>query len=167
VDSRDQAKNLLDHIMKDLLPREAGYHSWEAQCAVVAHVCRELEAERHAPELFELLSPLRGRIIPRGHVGCHGPASLYLGLLADLMGRPAEAIMLFEEAVALAESVSASPWIARIRYCEARALATSRDAAKIDQARSHAEQSKTLAQKLGMKRIEVHATRLLASLVDG
>jgi len=164
VDARDHARSLLEHIMRDLLPHDAGYHSWESQCAILAHICGELEAREHAAELFSLLAPLRGRVIVRGHVGTHGPASLHLGTLADLMGRLDEADAFFEEAAELAEKVGAPPWLARIRYGQARALARSPDPTRVVRAISHVESARELAEKLGMLRIESQSSQLLETL---
>jgi tetratricopeptide (TPR) repeat protein len=121
-----KARKALDTIMSGLLPPEPDFPIWEAQCATIAHVCRELGAREYAPRIKALLDPLRGRLITRRHVACHGPASLYLGLLAELSGRLDEAEELLEEAAKTAEAVEAPPWLARIRFAQARLLVESK-----------------------------------------
>lgn len=77
---------------------------------------------KHAPRIHALLAPLRGRAIPRRHAACHGPAAYFLGLLEELMGNPEGAAELFEEAAEMAERMHAPPWLARIRFSQARML---------------------------------------------
>jgi tetratricopeptide (TPR) repeat protein len=146
-----RARGILDRIMADGLRWLPDYHSGVAQAAVLAHVCASLGAAEYAPRLYEILAPLRGRLIVRSRLACHGPAAYSLGLLAGLCGRSAEARELLEESLELTERIGAKPYEARTSQALARRLLAEGDGADRPRAFELIRRSVAIAEEIDMR----------------
>jgi hypothetical protein len=97
-------------------------------------VTAELASAAHLPccgELYETLLPFRDRIVTMdGTFFCMGAASRYLGMLADTLNRPRDAVTHLERAVELDDRVGAIPWSVRSRWHLAHVLGHGSPAAR-------------------------------------
>lgn len=118
-ESRRALSRLAEHQFKDI-PRRM---DWTLTVAFLSEVAVALHAKNEAEILYQLLLPLRGRMIVVGLCmltwGC---ASRPLGKLAMLLGRETEAEQLFHESIAAEGNADALAWQARSRVELARAL---------------------------------------------
>jgi hypothetical protein len=113
----------------DPIPRARDF-TWLADVCVTA----ELASAAHLPccgELYETLLPFRDRIVTMdGTFFCMGAASRYLGMLADTLNRPRDAVTHLERAVELDDRVGAIPWSVRSRWHLAHVLGHGSPAAR-------------------------------------
>jgi hypothetical protein len=101
-------------VAGDPVPRSRDF-TWLTDMCVTAEVaaagklpCRE--------ELYETLLPFEDRVVTMDATFiCMGAAAYYLGLLADSLGHPDDAVRHFEHAVVFNEQVGAAPWSRRSR----------------------------------------------------
>ncbi len=161
-----RARGVFERIMTEGLPTLPQYHSGLAQCAVLAHVCAGLGAAEHAPGLYDLLAPLRGGLIVRSRIACHGPVSYFLGLLAALCGRGDEARALYAETLALAARIGARPAEARTSQALARLLLAEGDASQRPRVLELVQRSLAIAGELDMRGL-LAAGRLLEQEARG
>ena len=78
--------------------------------AMLAFVAAQAGDASAAAQLREALLPYRGRlVVAGGAVGCMGPVSLFLGLLATQLGLLDEAVRSLNEATSFAERAGALP----------------------------------------------------------
>jgi hypothetical protein len=166
VGEHERARAQLAHVVRDLLPPIPDFPSWEAQCAVLAHVCAALGAREHAPRIYELLAPLRGRVLLRGQIACHGPASYYLGIVAGVLGDDTEARVLLDEAIATSAVLGSRPCRVRAQLAQAELLRRSPDASHRRLAAKLARASLATATELGMLGLAA-ASRALCEEIGG
>jgi DNA-binding winged helix-turn-helix (wHTH) protein len=99
---------------------------WAVGIAMLGEACVRLEEVELGRELFNLLLPLRGRLMVLGLcVATWGCASRYLGKLARLIGERERAVELLREATAIDDRVGAEAWAAWSRYELAMVLSES------------------------------------------
>jgi hypothetical protein len=166
VGEHEKARAQLAHVVRELLPAIPDFPSWDAQCAVLAHVCATLGAREHAARIYELLAPLRGRVLLRGQIACHGPASYYLGILAATLGHDTEARTLLAEAIATSEELGSRPCRARAQFAQAELFQRSADASQRRLAAKLARGSLATAKELGMLGLAA-ASRALCEEIRG
>src|SRR6266511_163185 len=135
-------------------------------CVLSAHL-NEPEA---AGSLYPLLGPYGGHIVaftaPQPVV-CLGSASFYLGLLATLTARWAEAADHFEAAIAAHDRLGARPFLARTRYEYARMLLRRGQAADRSMALWLLDQALAAASSLGMAPVAEGIQTLRAAQARG
>jgi hypothetical protein len=91
--------------------------------AMLAFVAAQAGDASAAAQLREALLPYRRRlVVSGGAVGCMGPVSLFLGLLATQLGLLDEAVRSLDEATSFAESTGALPVQALCLVAAARAF---------------------------------------------
>jgi hypothetical protein len=120
----DIARRSLQFLADELLarPRDG---LWLPAVAIAALVAARLPEPAAVGRLYHALLPYRTQIIVGAMphpVVCFGSASFYLGLLATVSSRWAEAGDHFEAAIAAHERLRAGPILARTRYQYARML---------------------------------------------
>jgi tetratricopeptide (TPR) repeat protein len=152
VGEEDTARRSLQSLADELAtrPRDG---LWLPAVAVAALVAARLHEPVAANRLCQALLPFRAQIIAgmMPHpVVCFGSASFYLGLLATVASRWAEAGEHFEAAIAAHEQLGASPFLARTRYEYARMLLRRGLAADRRQALELLDQALVAASSLGM-----------------
>ena len=104
----------LRHFAREAAPTLHRYPSAVANAWVVACAAQVVQMPEVAAPLEPLLAPERGRIVTRGLMLLHGPASLALASCAALRGDSRTARALFAEAEELAQRESALTWLADI-----------------------------------------------------
>jgi tetratricopeptide (TPR) repeat protein len=114
-----------------------------------------------AQRVYDLLYPARQRCISWGWTMLiwDGPAERVLGLLAQRLGRPEQALEHFETALAVLSKVGAAPYLARTRYETARLLRTLPGEPEQRRARELLEQAAEGAARLGLSGL----SRLIAA----
>ena len=118
------ARRLL-RLLADELPERRRDGLWLPGVAVAALVAARLQEPVAADRLYQALLPYRTQVIAGAMphpVVCFGPASFYLGLLATVTSRWAEAGDHFEAAIAANDRLGGGPFLARTRYEYARML---------------------------------------------
>ncbi len=92
------------------LPRDV---TWAGGIAQLARVCAALSDTRRAAVLYELLLPDAERNLVIGFSGaCEGSAAAFLGMLAAVQERHADAVLHFEAALAMNARMGARPALA-------------------------------------------------------
>jgi tetratricopeptide (TPR) repeat protein len=140
-------------FLADELPGRPRDGLWLPAVAVAALAAARLHEPAAADRLYQALLPYRAQVIAgvMPHpVVCFGPASLYLGLLATVTSRWAEAGGHFEAAVAADERLGAGPFLARTRYEYARMLLARGQAGDRRRAAELLDQALAAASTLGM-----------------
>ncbi|MGA9523151.1 MAG: winged helix-turn-helix domain-containing protein [Myxococcaceae bacterium] len=107
------AHRLLRDLMETDGPSIVDLPLGESNAAVLADVSAELGEIAWAETLYDWLSPLSGRNVQRGLNVCHGPADRFLGRLAVLLGRTADAEQHFQRALALCRYMGTPVMLAR------------------------------------------------------
>jgi hypothetical protein len=112
---------IADILGPDPIPRVHDF-TWLAEVCVTAELA-SVAALPCAAELYEILLPFRDRVVTMdGTFFCMGSASRYLGMLAETLGRRADAIAHCELAVETDDRIAAIPWSVRSRWHLAQLL---------------------------------------------
>ena len=136
-----------------LLPRAlaASGPRWLGAIADLAVVAVTVGNTQAAAQLYEALTPYRGRLVVwAGANTTWGPVSHYLGLLAAAACRTTEAIGHFGDAVDLEREVGALPYLAHSLAGLAGALAARDGPGDAGRASEHRRRARDIAQRLGM-----------------
>lgn len=131
-----------------------------AYLATLAELCAELGDRERAVKLYELLLPYSGFNIVFSHLGFFGPASRYLGVLATMLGRFAEAESHLMSALRLSSRTGARPWIAYTEYDYGQMLLARDRAGDRQMALWASKAALNTAQTLGMKDLARRASLL-------
>jgi hypothetical protein len=111
--------------LAEQLPHRPRNGIWLPAVALASVLSARLNEPDAAGGLYPVLLPYAGHVVaftaPQPVV-CHGSAALYLGLLATVTARWAEAADHFEAAIAAHDRLGARPLLARTRYEYARML---------------------------------------------
>jgi DNA-binding CsgD family transcriptional regulator len=162
----DQARAEVERLAAgDLaaVPRDLG---WSFSLAMLALACYRLGDTEHAAGLHGRLEPYADRNIASGRYGASylGPAAYFLGLLAETLGRPEQAVDRFQHAAELAANIEARPMVARSREGQARALLALARPGDRPQAQDLLEEVIATAQELGIHGLGERASALLGEL---
>jgi hypothetical protein len=124
---------------------------WSLTLAFLADVAALIGARKEAAILYELLQPLRGRLLVLGLcVANWGCVSRHLGLLALVMGHEADAARLLLEAIEVDDRVGARAWAARSRYEFVRMAYRSQDSELRDRASKFLKEAEEIAEELSL-----------------
>ena len=118
----EQARDELHRIAADGFDSIVGTESWLCSLAMLAEVAARVGDEQQiCASLFEILEPRSEQciIIANGHY-CHGPVTLYLGMLATALERGAEAEQYLEDALERSERLRSPVWRAQTLAATAR-----------------------------------------------
>lgn len=130
------------------LPRDGNYIPALALLAECAHRIGETS---WAAALYPLLAPFADRVVISGPTASSfGSAARHLGLLAETLGRPDDALRHFEAAIDLNERLAARPEVAYTRCDQARVLLARGDTAA---ARPLLDAARRTALDLEMRRL--------------
>jgi hypothetical protein len=124
------------------LPRDGNYIP---ALTLLAELTHQLGETRWAELLHPRLLPFADRVVIVGpSAACYGSAARYCGLLAETLGRRAEAERHYEAALAMNTDIASRPYVAYTRYDHARLLLahgeTERAAPLLDAARTTADE---------------------------
>jgi hypothetical protein len=148
----EAARRLLEPLVDQIvrLPRaQLSASSLAVPCLAAAR----LDHREAAHRLYPVLRPYGEHVIAttiRNLIVCYGSGSLYLGLLATIMSRWAEACDHFEAAIGAHERLGARPLLAQTRYEYARMLLRRGQAADRSRALGLLEQASAAASAIGM-----------------
>ena len=159
------ARRSLQSVVAELTkhPRDGRWLPVVAVAALAAARRQELGA---GDRLYQALLPYRAQVIAATMphpVVCLGSASFYLGLLATLTSRWAEAIDHFEAAVVAHQRLGARPLLARTRYEYARMLLARGQGTDRRRAAELLDQTLAAASALGMAAVAEGARTLQAA----
>ncbi|RIL04821.1 MAG: hypothetical protein DCC71_12590, partial [Proteobacteria bacterium] len=116
----DRARPLLARVLDEMLPSLAAQPTGVANAALLARASFLLGEPRAAEPLAALLAPFAERVVLRGTLTAHGPASHFLALLAWLRGEHGEAGARFEHARGFCRRMGAPGWGAHVDADAAR-----------------------------------------------
>ncbi|MEA2223352.1 MAG: hypothetical protein QOH83_1728, partial [Solirubrobacteraceae bacterium] len=119
---REEAKQEFDRLVADdfaALPRD---NLWLAAMALLGETIVALDLRDHAMDVHAKLAPFAGRNIVLPTVAFLGPVEMWLGILARVAGRDAEALEQLAAARRRATRDGARPVIAKIAVEEAAVL---------------------------------------------
>jgi len=138
---------------------------WVTSMAYLAEVCVFLGDAVRAPKLYAALAPFDGRnLIAPPNVACFGAAARYLGMLATVMERWADAERHFQSALALSIRQGGRPWLAHTRYAYAAMLRERNAPGDRERAAGLAAQAAGLAGEIGMPALAARAAALRDAL---
>jgi tetratricopeptide (TPR) repeat protein len=139
--------------LAEQLPQRPRDGIWLPAVALASVLSVNLNEPGAADSLYQVLGPYAGHIVaftaPQPVV-CLGSASLYLGLLATVTSRWAEAADHFEAAIRAHDRLGARPFLARTRYHYARMLLARGQAADRSRALELLDRALATADTLGM-----------------
>lgn len=142
----------------DELPRDP---TWLSALALFALTAHELGDARAAAALYERMAPWAGQIVFAG-MAAWMAVDHHLGVLAGLLGRPADARAHLDAAATLHERIGAPVWLARTRVEQALAA---RDAVDGGEWRASLEEARDVAERHGAEVVERRAEEALARAV--
>ena len=130
---------------------------------LLAEAAAVLQDSDCSPRLYDALRPYAGQVLSADRACCLGSADRYLGMLATVTGRWAEAESHFIGALTVDAGLRSPPLLARTRYWYGHLLATmpGGDRAK---AADLAGLARATAAQLGMAGVKAQAEALLATL---
>jgi hypothetical protein len=113
----EQASGLLDELVSTGLESLRSDMVYVWALTQLARGCVVLGAARHAPRLYQALSPYAGRAaVAAGAVMCAGSTDFYLAGLAALSGDTAAAAQHYRAAIGCHRRLGARPMLARTLY---------------------------------------------------
>lgn len=134
----------------------------------LSEACAMLGRRQHACALYEQLLPYAGSGLVFGaNVASCGSADRFLGLLAELMGRPDSAAAHFERGIAFDTHSGGRPMAAHGHYAYAHLLSKRKQGTDLQQALEHVQQALEVATELKMQALMQRAQKLQADLLDG
>ncbi|OLF14664.1 ATP-binding protein [Actinophytocola xanthii] len=136
--------------------------TWLVNISCLAAICHRVGSRSHAVVLYELLLPHAPYLVRANQVGvgCGGPVSYYLGLLAMTMDRPSDAVGHLDEAVATSERIGAPLFAAQARATLADCLEARGRAEDRHRAAELRRQADTAMRALGVRQILQPPVRL-------
>ena len=143
------------------LPRD---NLWLAAMALLTETAVTLELPEEAVALHEQLAPFAGRNVVLPTVGFLGPVEMWLGILAGVAGRDAEALEQFAAAGARATGGGARTSAARIAAEEAAVLLRDGGQAALTRAEELLTSAAAGAAQIGLPRVALHVEALRAQL---
>jgi len=166
---RDGARRGLRSLAEQL-PQRPRDGIWLPAVALASVLSAHLNEPEAAGSLYRVLLPYAGHIVaftsPQP-VACHGSASFYLGLLATVTARWAEAADQFEAAIRAHDRLGARPLLARTRYEYARMLLRRGQAADRSRAVELLDRALATASTLGMAAVAEGIQTLRAAQAGG
>ncbi len=122
-----------------------------ACASALAQICAELQDQRRARQLFDILSPYADLNVVFGPLCTYGSVARYLGMLAAVMGRFQEGEALYEKALAFNERINARPYFAYTQTDYAAMLLRRGSQRDIARALELLASASEIAEAIGMK----------------
>jgi DNA-binding winged helix-turn-helix (wHTH) protein len=114
VEDADACRGILREIAARDLPTLDRFSWCAANASMLSRACWFAEVGAPGPLLETFLARGKRRVAVRGGITAHGPVAWAQALLAALRGDAAAARPLFDEALGVAQSMGATPWVAQI-----------------------------------------------------
>ncbi len=138
------------------IPRD---EHWLVTLTTLAQACAALRDTRRATILYEQLQPFARRNIVHDLLRTYGGSvSFPLALLAEALGRQADAARHFEDALEMNDRIGARPHLARTQYEYARMLVDRGRAADRQRAAALCDQALACMNELGLDEMRRKAT---------
>jgi tetratricopeptide (TPR) repeat protein len=114
---REEAAIELERQGADRFSRVHRDFTWLVNISCLAAVCHSVGSRSHAAVLYDLLLPHAPYLVRPNQVGigCGGPVSYFLGLLAMTLDQPSDAVRHLDEAIAMSERIGAPLFAAQAR----------------------------------------------------
>ena len=157
------ARRELEALPVGDLPRVPRQRGWVLTAVLLAEVCAVLRDTGRAQTLYNMLLPLAEQHLTSRADGYLGPAGVYLGNLADILGRSDDAARHFEHALEMTALIHARPWVAKTQYDFARTLLARRRSGDRGRARELLDQALSTAEGLGMASLAGNARKMLGA----
>jgi len=126
----------------------------------MTEACVALNDTTRAAALYQRLVPYSGQMLPHATAISHGPADLYLGMMASMMNNLDEARQLFARATALCEKSIPNMWLAHILYRHAQVLKRHNFSGGREEFDELMEKARASAQAMGMVNLLVKLEKL-------
>jgi hypothetical protein len=149
----NEGRAVFDGLARDGFAALYRDNEWLLGMAFASEACALLGDSSRASDLYDQLRPFAGRHAMGHAEGAVGAVDRYLGLLANTMGRTADAKKHLSDAVRLNERMGGRPWTTRSRYELARVLLEERPANRAEAARLLREARETV-RELGMSALD-------------
>ena len=117
-----EAVALLERLLADGLGAIPRNSMWPGVLSFLADACCATGHRAGAEAVYRELLPYRGLMVCMTGLAYFGAADRYLGRLADVLGRPREALRHLEAALRLDEAAGWSVWTAHSRHALGRLL---------------------------------------------
>ncbi|MEN8183419.1 MAG: AAA family ATPase, partial [Myxococcota bacterium] len=154
-----EAREALDRLAREGYAPGPGWNE-PTHLALLMELCARLRHEGAAERLMAELCPYLPQNLVGGSV-FSGSSCHYAGLLAHTLGRHAEAVRVFEDALEMHQRMAARPWIARTQAAQARALLERDAPGDGPAAGTLLDQALATARDLGMSGLAAEAEALL------
>jgi class 3 adenylate cyclase len=141
----DLVKRDFEDIQRDMV--------WTLTIGYLGEIAALLGDTRRSEQLYALLLPHADRNVVVLNSACNGSVSRQLALLAEALGRPADADRHFADALAMNERLESPPLVARVQYDQARTLLQRGSPVDREHALQLASRSLDTARRLGMARL--------------
>ncbi|HVF78064.1 MAG TPA: AAA family ATPase [Solirubrobacteraceae bacterium] len=161
---RDAAKHEFDRLAADdfaVLPRD---NLWLAAMALMTEAVAALDLREHAMAVHVQLAPFAGRNVVLPTVAYLGPVEMWLGILARVAGRDAEALQQLAAARVRATRDGARPTLARIAVEEAALMIADGGAAANARAEQLLDSATECCEQMNLIRVAEQASALRAQL---
>ncbi|HWC26799.1 MAG TPA: AAA family ATPase [Solirubrobacteraceae bacterium] len=161
---REEAQLEFDRLVADdfaMLPRD---NLWLGAMALLCETVAALELRQPALAVRAKLAPFVGRNIVLPTIAFLGPVEMWLGILARVAGRDAEALEQLAAARARATRVGARPALARIAVEEAAVLVRDGGAAARARAAQLLDDAAASCEQMGLLRVAEQVDALRARL---
>jgi len=161
---REEAKLEFDRLTANdfaALPRD---NLWFTAMAMLTETISALGLREHAMAVHVQLAPFTGRNVVLPTVAYLGPVELWLGILARVAGRYAEALEQLDAARVRATRVGARPMLARIAVEEAAVLVRDGGESARTRAEELLESASASAEQLDLIRLGEHLRALRVKL---
>jgi len=136
---------------------------WPVTLACQTEVAVALGGADRAARLYATFEPYREQVVIGGMGdGCMGAVDRYLGMLAAVAGRRAEAEAHYESALRIETGLRSPPLLARTRYWHGRMLIQLGGTADRGRAEELLALSRDTAERLGMAQLSAQARTLLS-----
>jgi len=162
---RDEAKLEFDRLAADdfaALPRD---NLWLTAMALLTEAIAALDLREHAMAVHVQLAPFAGRNVVLPTVAFLGPVEMWLGILARVAGRDAEALEQLAAARVRATRDGARPTLARIAVEEAEVLVRDGGTTARGRAEELLDEAAAICRQLTLVRVGEHVRALREQLV--
>ena len=158
----DEAGEIFSEMVADDLRFVAEDELYLTCLVYLTEACIELNYADKASALYQRLVPYSGQMVLHPTAVCHGPADLYLGMLASQMNHLSEAEQLFGKATALCEQSAPNMWQAHIKFRHAQVLKRHNFSGGRSNFDELVNQARTTAKAMGMVNLLAKLEKLQA-----
>jgi DNA-binding CsgD family transcriptional regulator len=157
-----EAAALLERLLVDRLEGIARNSMWPGVLSFLADACCATGHRAGAEAVYRELLPYQGLMICMTGLAYFGAADRHLGRLADVLGRPREALAHLEAALRLDQAAGWPVWTAHSRHALGRLLVQRSRSDDRARGRAMLEAARDTADSLGMASLAARCAEALA-----